>query len=158
MTIPTRSPFKPCHRPVSLKVYQSSHSTFAVKGFRTSSTRLITSVPLWHCTALRNYRARPSPLTHHPLAAPLDELVQHHADIRERKATHEKAKELGSMFGAEFQANMRLGGKFEAWVLRLSCDLVCPTIHQYFFVKHFLTLSNIPMICAASHSRASAAM
>jgi hypothetical protein len=64
-------------------------------------------------------------LDQHPLAPPLDELVQHHGDIRQHETADVEAEELCSVAGRQLQADVRGRRMLEAGVLDLAGDLVC---------------------------------
>lgn len=77
---------------------------------------------LSHCAALRCAALH---LDQHPLTSPLDELVQHHGDIRQHEAADVEAEELCGVAGRQLQADMCRGRVLEAGVLDLAGDLVC---------------------------------
>jgi hypothetical protein len=71
----------------------------------------------------------------HPLAAPLDELVQHHGHVREHEAADVEAEELCGVAGRELEADVRGGRVLEAWVFDLAGDLICFIVLEWSCVR-----------------------
>jgi hypothetical protein len=63
-----------------------------------------------------------------PFTPSLNEFVQKQRNIRKNKAANVKAKELSSMTGAEFETNLSFVRVSKAWVLNLTCNLICTFI------------------------------
>jgi len=92
----------------------------------------------------------------HPFATPLDEFVQHHRQVRQRKATNVKPKELGSMPSAELEPDLCFIGMSQPGVFDLPRDLVCGCIVS---TSSFLTATrcvegHLPIAWAASNNLA----
>jgi len=92
----------------------------------------------------------------HPLAAPLDELVQEDGEVRKDEPAYVKSEELGRVPCAQLQAHLRLVGVSKAGIFHLSGYFICGIT----LVSSFRTegRDNSPTACAASNSLASAAM
>jgi len=63
-------------------------------------------------------------LCQNPFRAPLDVLVDKHADIAKHKAADVEAKELGRVSRAELETNVCWRRVPETWIFDLSCDLI----------------------------------
>jgi len=59
-----------------------------------------------------------------PFTPSFDEFVQEHTNIVEDKTTYIETEELGSVAGAELEANLRLICMSKPRVFDLTCDLI----------------------------------
>ena len=60
-----------------------------------------------------------------PLAPSLDVFIQHDANVRQDKSTHNEAKELRCVSGAQFEPHMGWRGMLQSWIFHLADDLIC---------------------------------
>lgn len=65
-----------------------------------------------------------SRLNQNPFTASFNKFVQHDADVIQYESTNIETKELSCVPCAKLEADMRLGGMFESWILDLTRDLV----------------------------------
>lgn len=70
-------------------------------------------------------RKQASLLGKDPLGAPLDKLVNQHANVREQEPADVEAKELCRVTCAEFEADVRRGRMFESWIFDLARYQIC---------------------------------
>lgn len=83
-----------------------------------------TNQPHYHNREPRQHSTYHDPLNKHPLAPPLDELIQHQTHVRQHEATDVEPEELRRMPRGEFQPHVRLRAVLEARVLDLARDLI----------------------------------
>lgn len=82
----------------------------------------------------------------HPLASPLDKLIQHHGHIREHEAANVEPEELGGVAGRQLKTDVRGRRVLEAGVFDLAGDLVCEALVPFKEVReegHTKNLSRV---------------
>ena len=63
-------------------------------------------------------------LRQHPLTPSFDVLIKHDANVRQDESTHDEAKELRCVSGAQFEPNMGWRGMLQSRIFRLTDNLI----------------------------------
>ena len=177
---------------VRLPVYTASASPRALRadisGYMVHDYRSPRYIQSPHCfsslPSLPNVASRSKEVIsdEHPLAAALDELVEHQAHVCEGEATDVEGEELGGVAGGQLEADVGGGGVLQAWVFRLTRDLICGggkgqswrflaeaprsgprrapggSLRERLYLPQREERDDLPKACAASNTLASALM
>lgn len=63
-------------------------------------------------------------LRQYPLTPPFDVLIEHDANVHQDESTHDEAKELRSVSGAQFESNVGRRGMPQSRIFRLTDNLI----------------------------------